>query len=70
MYADEGPDLEYARPSIKSRQEQSTDLWEMLNLPAVVKEVCAALRTILEEVLMLENEVLLTEARRQKASKS
>ncbi len=65
MYADEGPDLGYARPSIKSRQEQSTDLWEMPNLPVVMKEVCAALRTILEEVLMLKGEVLLTEARRQ-----
>jgi len=46
VYADEGPDLEYARP-------------------VVMKEACAALRTILEEVLMLEGEVLLAEARRQ-----
>jgi hypothetical protein len=35
-----------------------------------VKDVCAALRTILEEVLMLEGEVLLLrEARRQKANR-
>ena len=62
MYAEEGPVRGYARAVVQGVRGSSQDdgQCDRKNLPPVKNEVCAALRIILEEALIVDGEVLST----------
>jgi hypothetical protein len=60
VYADEGPERGNARATISLRLRYYSSRRVRCYVPPVMKDVWAALRTILEEAFILEGEVLLT----------
>jgi hypothetical protein len=62
VYAEEGPVRGYARAVVREVRDssQDDDQCDRNDLPPVKKEVCAALRIILEEALIVDGGVLST----------